>query len=99
MQSCAVDPGSVATSIYRDSPLFSQPPASWVISGLYSPPRDGARIIVDAARAPWPSVPRPRQKPDTDGPQGGLATLARREGEDGAGDLRVSFFGCKFAKR
>jgi hypothetical protein len=99
VQSCAVDPGSVATSIYKDSPLFSRPPASWVISGLYSPPRDGARIIVDAARAPWPSGTNPRRNPGDNeaGQEGGLAALSRREREDGVGDLRVRPFCPGFA--
>lgn len=61
VQSCAIDPGAVATSIYKDSVLFSRPPASWVLRTFYAPPRDGAKIVIDALRAPWPrpALPRP----------------------------------------
>ena len=38
MQACAVDPGSVATAIYRDSKLFSRQPLKWLIQNLYAPP-------------------------------------------------------------
>lgn len=59
-QSCAIDPGAVATSIYKGSIIFSRPPASWVMRMLYAPPQDGARIVIDALRAPWPRPALPK---------------------------------------
>lgn len=50
--SCAVDPGSVASSIWRDS-LFSQPPIKTLIKWLYAPSEDGATAVVHAATVPW----------------------------------------------
>ena len=61
VQACAVDPGSVATAIYRDSKLFSAQPLKWLIQNLYAPPWDGAVAVVHAASAPsWgpPACPR-----------------------------------------
>lgn len=51
MQACSVDPGSVATAIYRDSKLFSRQPLKWLIQKLYAPPWDGAAAVVHAASA------------------------------------------------
>lgn len=50
--SCAVDPGSVGSSIWRDS-MFNKPPFSWIISNLYAPNKDGASAVIHAASVPW----------------------------------------------
>ena len=56
-----MDPGSVATAIYRDSKLFSSQPLKWLIQNLYAPPWDGAAAVVHAASAPsWGPPARPR---------------------------------------
>lgn len=56
-----MDPGSVATAIYRDSKLFSAQPLKWLIQNLYAPPWDGAAAVVHAASAPsWGPPARPR---------------------------------------
>ncbi|KAL4419578.1 hypothetical protein ABPG77_003604 [Micractinium sp. CCAP 211/92] len=52
VQSCAVDPGGVASNIWTGS-SFSRPPLSWVIGNLYAPPSDGAAAVVHAASVPW----------------------------------------------
>ncbi|CAL5224486.1 g7180 [Coccomyxa viridis] len=65
IQACAVDPGSVATAIYRDSKLFSAQPLKWIIEKLYAPPWDGAAAVVHVASAPsWgaPAPPRGRSR-------------------------------------
>ena len=60
VQACAVDPGSVATAIYRDSKMFSAQPLKWLIENLYAPPWDGAAAVVHAASVPsWGSPARP----------------------------------------
>ena len=65
---CAVDPGSVATNIYRDSLLFSRQPLKWLISTFYAPPWDGAAAVVHAACAPW-------KRPDRAAGDGSPASL------------------------
>ncbi|CAL8464655.1 g4190 [Coccomyxa elongata] len=57
VQACAVDPGAVATNIYKDSRLFTRQPLKWLIQNLYAPPRDGAAAVVHAASAPWRRQP------------------------------------------
>ncbi|KAL4459097.1 hypothetical protein ABPG75_013962 [Micractinium tetrahymenae] len=52
VQSCAVDPGGVASNIWTGS-VFSRPPLSWFIGNLYAPPSDGAAAVVHAASVPW----------------------------------------------
>ncbi|PSC74044.1 short-chain dehydrogenase [Micractinium conductrix] len=52
VQSCAVDPGGVASNIWSNS-AFARPPLSWVIGNLYAPPSDGAAAVVHAASVPW----------------------------------------------
>ena len=42
-----MDPGGVASNIWQGS-IFSKPPFSWVIGGLYAPPSDGAKAAVHA---------------------------------------------------
>jgi len=65
-QACAVDPGSVATAIYRDSKLFSRQPLKWLIQNLYAPPWDGAAAVVHAASAPsWGPPARPTGECDS----------------------------------
>ncbi|KAG2427863.1 hypothetical protein HXX76_012183 [Chlamydomonas incerta] len=64
IQSCAVDPGGVRTSIWDEVPALAVPPAKWVIEALYAPPADGAAVLVEAATRPWdqdlsPRVPAP----------------------------------------
>lgn len=58
VQACAVDPGAVATNIYKDSRLFTRQPLKWLIQNLYAPPQDGAAAVVHAASAPWRRSPR-----------------------------------------
>ncbi|GLC39347.1 hypothetical protein PLESTB_000894800 [Pleodorina starrii] len=53
VQSCAVDPGGVRTSIWDEVPALAVPPAKWVIETLYAPPEDGAEVLVSAATRPW----------------------------------------------
>ncbi|EFJ45448.1 hypothetical protein VOLCADRAFT_94320 [Volvox carteri f. nagariensis] len=53
VQSCAVDPGGVRTSIWDEVPALAHPPAKWVIEALYAPPADGAEVLVAAATLPW----------------------------------------------
>lgn len=50
--SCAVDPGGVASSIWRDS-VFSKQPFKFLIDTLYAPPNDGAAAVIHACIAPW----------------------------------------------
>ncbi|KAI3424130.1 hypothetical protein D9Q98_009490 [Chlorella vulgaris] len=52
VQSCAVDPGGVASKIW-DHSAFAKPPLSWVINNLYAPTSDGAAAVVHAATVPW----------------------------------------------
>lgn len=52
LQSCAVDPGGVASNIWKNS-AFSRAPLSWVIGNLYAPPIDGAAAVVYAATVDW----------------------------------------------
>ncbi|EFN53453.1 hypothetical protein CHLNCDRAFT_136710 [Chlorella variabilis] len=52
VQSCAIDPGGVATSIWEHS-MFAKPPFSWVINNIYAPASDGAAAVVHAATVPW----------------------------------------------
>ena len=60
VQACAVDPGSVATAIYRDSKMFSAQPLKWLIENLYAPPWDGAAAVVHAASVPsWGAPAQP----------------------------------------
>jgi len=50
--SSAVDPGGVASSIWRDS-IFSRPPLKFFIENLYAPISDGAAVVVHAATVDW----------------------------------------------
>jgi NAD(P)-dependent dehydrogenase (short-subunit alcohol dehydrogenase family) len=50
--SCAVDPGSVGSSIWKDS-LFGKPPFSWIISNFYAPNTDGAAAVIHASSVSW----------------------------------------------
>jgi WW domain-containing oxidoreductase len=52
LQSCAVDPGGVASNIWKNS-VFGKAPLSWVIGNLYAPPSDGAAAVVYAATVDW----------------------------------------------
>jgi WW domain-containing oxidoreductase len=51
VQSCAVDPGGVASNIWQGK--FAQPPLSWFVDHFYAPPSDGAAAVVHAASAAW----------------------------------------------
>jgi NAD(P)-dependent dehydrogenase (short-subunit alcohol dehydrogenase family) len=62
VRACAVDPGSVATGIYRDSALFSRQPLKWLITKFYAPPWDGASAVVHAASAQWRRPPAREQR-------------------------------------
>ena len=53
VQSCAVDPGAVGSSIWKNQSLFSNPPLSWFIDSLYAPSEDGAAAVIHAASVPW----------------------------------------------
>lgn len=53
VQSCAVDPGGVASNIWKRS-VFESPQLSWLLH-LYAPPSDGATAVVHAATVPWGS--------------------------------------------
>ncbi|KAK9820704.1 hypothetical protein WJX74_009939 [Apatococcus lobatus] len=57
VQSCAVDPGSSSTGVWRHS-VLAKGPLRWMMDCVYSPPRDGAQAIIHAATAPLdPSAP------------------------------------------
>lgn len=51
--SCAVDPGGVASSIWKSSKLLSTGPIGWLINLIYAPPSDGATAVVHAASCVW----------------------------------------------
>mmetsp|Transcript_21104 Transcript_21104/g.50393 ORF Transcript_21104/g.50393 Transcript_21104/m.50393 type:complete len:370 (-) Transcript_21104:2546-3655(-) len=55
VDSCAVDPGGVNSSIWDRGGIFSRPPLRNVIHAVYAPPSDGAKSVVHAAVAPWTS--------------------------------------------
>jgi hypothetical protein len=48
-QSCAVDPGSVNTAIYRHNRFLGRGPLRAVRAFFGSPPSDGAAAVVHAA--------------------------------------------------
>mmetsp|Transcript_17223 Transcript_17223/g.51526 ORF Transcript_17223/g.51526 Transcript_17223/m.51526 type:complete len:367 (-) Transcript_17223:59-1159(-) len=60
VQSCAVDPGSVNTDIYR-SVAMGRGVFKAVREFFCSPPREGAAAVVHAASEPWPEA-RGRQR-------------------------------------
>ncbi|KAH9542587.1 hypothetical protein CY35_13G015400 [Sphagnum magellanicum] len=51
VQACAVDPGAVASDIWRRS-LFNQKPWKWLVKLLFAPTWDGAIPVVHAATTP-----------------------------------------------
>mmetsp|Transcript_34065 Transcript_34065/g.96543 ORF Transcript_34065/g.96543 Transcript_34065/m.96543 type:complete len:345 (+) Transcript_34065:213-1247(+) len=53
VDSCAVDPGGVNSSIWDRGGMLSRPPFRSIISALYAPTSDGASAVVHAATAPW----------------------------------------------
>ncbi|XP_075265339.1 uncharacterized protein LOC142357670 [Convolutriloba macropyga] len=53
VDSCAVDPGGVNSSIWDRGGVFSRPPIRSIIAAVYAPPADGASAVVYAATAPW----------------------------------------------
>lgn len=53
VQSCAVDPGGVNSSIWDRGGFLSRPPFRTIIGALYAPPSDGATAVVHAATSPW----------------------------------------------
>lgn len=53
IQSCAVDPGAVGSSIWKNQSIFSNPPISWFIDALYAPSEDGAAAVIHAATVQW----------------------------------------------
>mmetsp|Transcript_29231 Transcript_29231/g.73454 ORF Transcript_29231/g.73454 Transcript_29231/m.73454 type:complete len:347 (-) Transcript_29231:618-1658(-) len=60
VQSCAVDPGGVNSSIWDRGGFLSRPPFRTIIGALYAPPSDGATAVVHAATSPW----KPRSPDD-----------------------------------
>lgn len=52
VETCAVDPGAVNTSVW-DNVIFGKPPFKNFIEWIYSPPSDGAAVVVHAATVPW----------------------------------------------
>jgi hypothetical protein len=53
VQSCAVDPGAVRSSIWKRA----GPVMQWVANHLFAPNEDGCQTVVHAATAAW--VPAP----------------------------------------
>ncbi|KAK9804909.1 hypothetical protein WJX72_011450 [[Myrmecia] bisecta] len=53
VQSCAVDPGSVRSNIWKGNAAHQRPPISWVVNYLYAPISDGASAVIHAACADW----------------------------------------------
>ncbi|KAG7668633.1 hypothetical protein Ndes2526B_g03742 [Nannochloris sp. 'desiccata'] len=53
VHSCAVDPGSVGSSIWENNKIFSSGFLKWAIATLYAPSEDGAAAVVHAASVPW----------------------------------------------
>lgn len=53
VQSCAVDPGGVASNIWKGSIMETNPLLRWVITNIYAPPSDGATAVVHAATVDW----------------------------------------------
>jgi NAD(P)-dependent dehydrogenase (short-subunit alcohol dehydrogenase family) len=53
VHSCAVDPGSVGSSIWENNTWFSTGVMKWAIATLYAPSEDGAAAVVHAATVPW----------------------------------------------
>ena len=52
VQSCAVDPGAVRSSIWkRAGPLMQ-----WVSNHLFAPNADGCQTVVHAATTAWPAA-------------------------------------------
>lgn len=49
VQSCAVDPGAVRSSIWKRA----GPVMQWVANHLFAPNEDGCRTVVHAATAAW----------------------------------------------
>lgn len=49
LQSCAVDPGGVASNIWNaPNSWAAKPPTSWVVNNIYAPISDGATAVVHA---------------------------------------------------
>ena len=53
MQSCAVDPGAVRSSIWKRAGPIMQ----WVANHLFAPNEDGCQTVVHAATAAWELAP------------------------------------------
>jgi WW domain-containing oxidoreductase len=53
VHSCAVDPGSVGSSIWENNKMFNSGFLKWAIATLYAPSEDGAAAIIHAACVPW----------------------------------------------
>ena len=53
MQSCAVDPGAVRSSIWKRA----GPVMQWVANHLFAPNDDGCQTVVHAATAAWDPDP------------------------------------------
>ena len=56
MQACAVDPGGVATGIWRHSKMLMLAPVQFMLGTVYAPASDAAKGIVHAATAPLSSA-------------------------------------------
>jgi len=53
VQSCAVDPGAVRSSIWKRA----GPVMQWVANHLFAPNEDGCQTVVHAATAAWDPAP------------------------------------------
>ena len=54
MQAAAVDPGSVASSIWRTKGFFARPEMKLIIRTFYAPTQDGAAAVLHACRCDMP---------------------------------------------
>ena len=55
VQSCAVDPGAVRSSIWKRAGPIMQ----WVANHLFAPNEDGCQTVIHAATDAWEPVPQP----------------------------------------
>ena len=55
VQSCAVDPGAVRSSIWKRAGPIMQ----WVANHLFAPNEDGCQTVIHAATDSWEPAPQP----------------------------------------
>lgn len=77
IQSCAVDPGSVNTAIYRNNRVLGHGPFRAVREFFCSPPSEGAAAVVDAATVPWAAPAVAGSSSDADVPRRQLRFYGR----------------------